>query len=62
MQVQMPDKMANHFYEQGKADAIRDVVNKSNNTSARQKSSTVDGAMFGGYKGKISFWSGTRQN
>ena len=27
------DKMANHFYEQGKADAIRDVVNKSNNTS-----------------------------
>ena len=28
------DKIANHFYEQGKADAIRDVVNKSNNTSS----------------------------
>jgi hypothetical protein len=31
------DKIANHFYEQGKADAIRDVVNKSNNTSTEAR-------------------------
>jgi hypothetical protein len=45
------DKMANHFYEQGKADAIRDVVNKSNNTSTRaRKAAPVDSARFGAYK------------
>ena len=26
------DKIASHFYEQGKADAIKDVVNKSKTT------------------------------
>ena len=47
------DKMANHFYEQGKADAIRDVVNKSNNTSSSvRKASPIDGARFGAYKVK----------
>jgi len=45
------DKMANHFYEQGKADAIRDVVNKSNNTSSgARKAAPVDSARFGAYK------------
>jgi hypothetical protein len=45
------DKMANHFYEQGKADAIRDVVNKSNNiSSGARKSAPVDSARFGAYK------------
>ena len=45
------DKMANHFYEQGKADAIRDVVNKSNNTSSEaRKAAPVDSARFGAYK------------
>ena len=47
------DKMANHFYEQGKADAIRDVVNKSNNTSSgARKAAPMDGAKFGAYKVK----------
>jgi len=47
------DKIANHFYEQGKADAIRDVVNKSNNTSSSaRKAAPVDGARFGAYKVK----------
>ena len=47
------DKIANHFYEQGKADAIRDVVNKSNNTSSSaRKAAPVDSARFGGYKVK----------
>jgi len=47
------DKMANHFYEQGKADAIRDVVNKSNNTSSEaRKAAPVDSARFGAYKVK----------
>ena len=45
------DKMANHFYEQGKADAIRDVVNKSNNTSSgARKAAPIDSARFGAYK------------
>ena len=48
---QNADKMANHFYEQGKADAIRDVVNKSNNTSSgARKAAPVDSARFGAYK------------
>ena len=48
---QNADKMANHFYEQGKADAIRDVVNKSNNTSSgARKAAPIDSARFGAYK------------
>ena len=47
------DKMANHFYEQGKADAIIDVVNKSNNTStSARKAAPIDSARFGAYKVK----------
>tara|TARA_R110001592_G_scaffold4665_1_gene26113 strand:+ start:3652 stop:4788 length:1137 start_codon:yes stop_codon:yes gene_type:complete len=47
------DKIANHFYEQGKADAIRDVVNKSNNTSSTaRKAAPMDSARFGAYKVK----------
>ena len=47
------DKIANHFYEQGKADAIRDVVNKSNNTSSTaRKAAPMDNARFGAYKVK----------
>ena len=44
------DKIANHFYEQGKADAIRDVVNKSNNTSSvARKAAPTGAAKFGAY-------------
>jgi len=47
------DKIANHFYEQCKADAIRDVVNKSNNTSTEaRKAAPVESARFGAYKVK----------
>ena len=47
------DKIASHFYEQGKADAIRDVVNKSNNTSTEaRKAAPVESARFGAYKVK----------
>jgi hypothetical protein len=47
------DKMANHFYEQGKADAIRDVVNKSNNASSgARKAAPVTAAKFGAYSVK----------
>jgi len=47
------DKMANHFYEQGKADATRDILSKSKNpsTGARQ-AAPIDGARFGAYKVK----------
>jgi hypothetical protein len=47
------DKMANHFYEQGKADATRDILSKSKNpsTGARQ-AAPMDGAKFGAYKVK----------
>ena len=47
------DKMANHFYEQGKADATRDILSKSKNpsTGARQ-AAPVEGIKFGAYKVK----------
>ena len=47
------DKMANHFYEQGKADATRDILSKSKNpsTGARQ-AAPVEGVKFGAYKVK----------
>jgi len=45
--------MANHFYEQGKADATRDILSKSKNpsTGARQ-AAPVEGIKFGAYKVK----------
>ena len=39
------DKLANHFYEQGKADAIRDVVSSSKNPSTGPRKS-ADGNVF----------------
>jgi len=46
------DKLANHFYEQGKADAIRDVVNSSKNPSTSPRP-TSDGNVFvNGFKVK----------
>ena len=45
------DKMASHFYEQGKADGIKGVVNASNNPSTgNRRTAPVDGVMLGGYK------------
>jgi len=46
------DKLANHFYEQGKADAVRDVVNNSKNPSTSPRP-TSDGNVFvNGFKVK----------
>ena len=39
------DKIASHFYEQGKADAVKDVVNKSKNLS-HAKARTQQGEVF----------------
>ena len=39
------DKIAAHFYEQGKADAVKDVVNKSKNLS-NTKARTSQGDVF----------------
>jgi len=46
------DRIATHFYEQGKADAVKDVVNKSKNLSP-MKARTQQGEVFvNGYKVK----------
>jgi len=45
------DAIANHFYEQGKADAIKDTVAKSKNISTARKS--FEGGEVGGIKFKV---------
>jgi hypothetical protein len=46
------DRIASHFYEQGKADAVKDVVNKSKNLSPT-KARTQQGEVFvNGFKVK----------
>ena len=39
------DTIVNHFYEQGKADAVRDVINKSKNITDAPRNS-VNGSEF----------------
>ncbi len=39
------DKIANHFYEQGKADAVKSVIDKSKNVSTEPRA-TSDGNVF----------------
>ena len=46
------DKIAAHFYEQGKADAVKDVVNKSKNLSDTKARSTQGDVFVGGFKVK----------
>ena len=47
------DKIATHFYEQGKADAVKDVVNKSKNLSDVKAREGNTGEVFvGGFKVK----------
>ncbi len=46
------DKIAAHFYEQGKADAVKDVVNKSKNLSDTKARSTQGDVFIGGFKVK----------
>ena len=47
-----PDAVANHFYEQGKADAIKDSVAKAKNVNMdpRQSHGTIDA---GGIKVRV---------
>ena len=44
------DKIATHFYEQGKADAVKDVVNKSKNLSDTKARTTQGDVFIGGMK------------
>jgi hypothetical protein len=46
------DKIATHFYEQGKADAVKEVVNKSKNLSDTKARSTQGDVFIGGFKVK----------
>jgi len=44
------DTIAQHFYEQGKADAVKDVVNKSKNVSTEARTSPSNDVFVGGVK------------
>ena len=44
------DRIAAHFYEQGKADAVKDVVNNSKNLSSSKARSTQGDVFIGGFK------------
>ena len=44
------DTIAKHFYEQGKADAVKDVVASSKNTSAGARSTAPSEVTVGGFK------------
>ena len=47
------DKIATHFYEQGKADAVKDVLNKSKNlTSVKAREGNTGEVFVGGMKVK----------
>jgi len=46
------DKIANHFYEQGKADAVKDVVNSSKNISDTPRQTAGDSVFINGLKVK----------
>ena len=46
------DKIAAHFYEQGKADAVKDVINKSKNLSDTKARTTQGDVFIGGLKVK----------
>ena len=46
------DKIAAHFYEQGKADAVKDVVNKSKNLSDTKARTSQGDVFIGGFKVK----------
>ena len=46
------DAIINHFYEQGKADAVRDVVNKSKNLKDSPRTSQGGSDFVGGFKVK----------
>ena len=46
------DKIATHFYEQGKADAVKDVVNSSKNISDKPRQTASESAFVNGIRVK----------
>ena len=46
------DKIASHFYEQGKADAVKEVVNKSKNLSDTKARTSQGDVFINGFKVK----------
>ena len=46
------DKLAQHFYEQGKADAIKEVVGKSKNTTFGEPRQALENGFINGFKVK----------
>jgi hypothetical protein len=46
------DTIAQHFYEQGKSDAIRDIAAKSNNVDTNPRSRAPEDVFVGGFKVK----------
>ena len=46
------DKIASHFYEQGKADAVKEVINKSKNLTDTKARTSQGDVFIGGFKVK----------
>ena len=46
------DKIATHFYEQGKADSVKDIVNSSKNISDKPRQTADDSVFINGLKVK----------
>ena len=48
-----PDQVANHFYEQGKADALKDSFAKSKNVSMDPRQSHVENVNTSGFTARV---------
>jgi hypothetical protein len=48
-----PDQIANHFYEQGKADGIKDSIAKSKNVSMDPRQEHVDNVNTSGFSARV---------
>ena len=48
-----PDQIATHFYEQGKADALKESIAKSKNVSMDPRQSHVDNVNTSGFKARV---------
>jgi hypothetical protein len=48
-----PDQVANHFYEQGKADALKDSIAKSKNVSMDPRESHVENVNTSGFTARV---------
>ena len=47
-----PDQIANHFYEQGKTDALKESIAKSKNVSMDPRETHVDNVNTSGFKAR----------